>query len=259
MDAKVLTRYLDRLIDHASRDVARPHICGALVEANGLTVATDGHRMLVLDGCPIDRFGAAGAEGIFLPGAWLRLAREALAGVDGQVQCEMRHRVDAVGTQATARVELWTGDAGTCVSASAEIRAKFPPWRQVVPAAERPEGLRANVSRRALAALVKKTSRDLPARLTLNDGGLYVTINGEENDPRECVGSTPLLDDRGKPIDAGAKPLGGAERVVCLQAGYLLDAIRAGDSVVRVDIAEPLDPVVFSGEGWRSVVMPRRD
>lgn len=264
MEAKTLRTYLDRLLAHAGDDPTRPRLCGALVEPDGRTVATSGTRLLDLGpgSCLIDRFDGTQLREMFLPRAWLEAARHALTGVDGHVKCEMRER-GSRHEAAVTRIELWPGDAGLCISASAEFADRFPQWRQVVPAPDRPGGLRARVSRRDLVGLARGAARgDAPARLTLNDGGLYLAVEAAEGARERWrgIGSAPIRGEDGKPIDATARPLGGAERVTHLQASYLVDAITgAPDAAICVDIdAEELAPIAIYGDGWRSVVMPRR-
>lgn len=259
MDAKVVSKWLDRLLAHSSQDSGRRNLLGARVAADRSVAATDGHRLLLLapEAFPADVLGIP--QDAFLPRQWLRAARDALVGVDSQVRVVLDFR-----EAANPRIALWTMESGLQIDAHAGAR-DFPDVRLVTPRDEQAQ-VDVTVKRRVLAATLRalgpqEGATGATAILTFDRRSLWVSGRDDDHDRN----GTPLeyAEVGGETRTVGGKLI--EPEVVNrthLQIGfnreYLLDALAAGDDLVRLRATDALGPIVIDGASWRVVVMPMR-
>jgi DNA polymerase III sliding clamp (beta) subunit (PCNA family) len=235
MAAPRLRQVIKRLLSHASNDPTRFHLCGALVEEDGTTVCTDGHRMLIWAGRPLPVPGPA-----FVPATWMELAYQTLRGDDDNVALQLEG----------GRIELWVGKDGLKFSASLLGADRFPPWRQVMPKYKEGTACHVVVNRRSLAKALRHAS--VPAH-----EGVQITLD-------EALGAVRVLNEQKQWMPhatfqyAKESPPGGG-RTIGLNPTYLLDAVAdPADEVVTLTVAGPEDPVIVEGGAYRVVIMPMR-
>ena len=215
---KALKLFLDRLLDHASQDPARA-INGVFFGAN--IVATDGHRMCLLDTAAAP-FSVPSM--IVVPRRWLATLRETLK--DPAAQPSVSAQDDDISFT----------DGDLTVLTKYYTAMKFPPYAQVIPATK---AFRVQVPRIALARAIDTRAT---YKLTFESKSLNVT-------PEKDYQPVTL------PIDGGPeKPL-----TIGVNGGYLSDALRGRkEKLVSIACTGEYDPIDVDGEGFRVIIMPVR-
>lgn len=129
-----------------------------------------------------------------------------------------------------------------------QIDGQFPKWRQVVPQ-ETDGWTRVQLSDAALAQMLNLSSKlpgdDTPERVLRLRVGKELYLEGRNTDDKEFTSA----------IIVGAK-INGKSVVTALNREYLQNALRCGLNEIRIHTE--LEPLVFSNQGKRMVVMPVR-
>lgn len=238
-DTAALLSLIDGVLLAVSHDQTRYNLCGALLERTKLgwrMVATDGHRMSILER-HIEEGNARSVEGqVFLPEKTLVVMRSILAeddaatgqmGFNKSVVCFRRSGLEIVSR------------LGEC---------EFPDWRAVVPETM---GHTLEITRRQFIHAVERMGPIVGrGPVVIHAGKNVLKVRAEHPD-------------RGSIHDRMTVEHGGADVTFGLNAGYLLDALNSLDSeAVQLGCEDSLSPVVLRPVGneklssW--IVMPMR-
>lgn len=136
-DVRLAREELAGLLDHASTDETRPHVCGVYLASDRLTwAAMDGHRLAVLARHKMTRAGlqAARAAGtrqgtIFTRASLARVAK--LTPASGSIAFEPGES----GTWRAITLDKRGAPVGASLALDTATTAQFPPWADVFPTA----------------------------------------------------------------------------------------------------------------------------
>lgn len=136
-DVRLAREELVGLLDHASTDETRPHVCGVYLDHGRRTwAATDGHRLAVLTRDKMTRAAlqAARAEGtrrgvIFTRASLARVAK--LTPASGAITFELGES----GTWRAITLDKRGVPVGAALALDVATAAQFPPWADVFPTA----------------------------------------------------------------------------------------------------------------------------
>jgi len=201
-------------------DESRPALGGVCISP-GHAVATDGHRLHVID-----------CEGIAEPVIVHRAGIEMLSALDGPLRYAMDGRHVGIA-----------GDG--CTLTIRRIDEAFPSWQRVVPT---PDGEGLDVSVAELADAVRRVAvlsagKHRLIRCSIADGEMRLSC-----DDAERGGGVVVLDvGPCAPCELGFAPR------------YMLDALAAMDvERCRLHMSDQFAPILLAGERVRCVVMPMR-
>jgi DNA polymerase III sliding clamp (beta) subunit (PCNA family) len=128
------------------------------------------------------------------------------------------------------------------------IDGKYPDWRRVIPAA--PEyKTTVTIPLEELTSLVR-TVRSLPAA-DQNQSVALETVQG-----RFHILSRPSPEQPWARLEIRQATASGPDVTVGLNREYILKAMQLG--LNRIDIIDPVSPLLFSGDGRRMIIMPLR-
>jgi DNA polymerase-3 subunit beta len=237
LDAPTLREMIDKTIFSVSSDETRFQLSGVFFECDGKKcrmVSTDGHRLSKIErGVPE---GPKLDKGVIIPKKGLGELKRAVDGLGGA--CEV--------AVAGGSLYLRTGDVALSVKL---IEAEFPPYEQVIPAANDKSAL---VPREPLLSALKRTSHmtsDKTSGVKLGLEKNVLRIASDNPDLGEAKEELPV-EYTGGPITIG------------FNANYFKDLLThmTGDRV-RLELTGELDPGVIRSEGgadYVGVIMPMR-
>lgn len=227
-----LAGLIDRTFDAISGDDTRPHLASLLFEWDGDTiraVSTDGHRL---------HFAEIKTEQI--SNFSMLIPR---AGV-----LEIRRLCDTTDKLTISRAGSTAFFAGDITFSVKLVDAQFPPYSQVIPKASTHH---ATVDSRALQDIVKAVLVAAPDRtggisLSFSEGAQGIA-KAESPDGGEAEDTFEQEGWKGEALRLG------------VSGSYVATALKAaGDVSVTVGASGDLDPLVFSVDGFKAVVMPMR-
>lgn len=236
LPAKDVLALVQKSTHAMSTDEARPHLAGALFEAEGKTmrmVTTDGHRLAKME---VKLPAGMVKFSMLVPSKGIQELRRLLEGVSGDVE------VGHGGGQAFFRA----GETTLCVKL---VDTAFPPYARVIPEkSQRSVAVPRQSFAEALRRMALVASDRVPsARMTLGKGKLSLQSESAE------------IGDTSEDIDVDD---GGAPTTVAFNVAYILDALSVLDEdEVKVEVSGELDPCVIVPNGetqFVSVVMPMR-
>lgn len=234
MDAAPLREALAMAHPAVCTDETRFHLAGVAIDASAGSsrfVATDGHRLHLVE-TPI---GFTTGTHI-IPGTAVTALRSLLADAESVAIALDGQRIAATVGNATLIAKL--------------IDAQYPPWRQVVPSADRTA--RASFDRSALrdairrcAEVDKGSNRGVVLKLAKDSGEARLVASSERGAYTEDV-------------ELGEEWLG-ADLSIGFNPRFAIEALDAAatDRVVAT-FGAPLDPIAFIGGSMTGVVMPMR-
>ncbi len=242
-DADVLSEMIEKTIYAVSTDETRYHLNGVYLEIrndkDGPTyrmVATDGHRLSMID----RRISSAPAKdnppGVIIPRKGLHEIRKLLESVEESVEVAIE------GAQLVVR-------NGSTVLMVRLIEGKYPNYSQLVPQNLKEHFL---VQREALLSSLKRVSLLSNAK---SKGVTFALAGGR----MEITSNNPELGDAKEEIEVEYK---GKDMRIGFNARYVLDVLGAmHDDIVRVELNDQLSPGVIrpnDDQSYTCVVMPMR-
>lgn len=234
-----------------SNDDSRPHLAGALLEADATAlrmITTDGHRLSKAER-PGNAGGAHGALSLLIPAKGIHELKRLLDEVKAEGKGGDGPGTIALG-QAGSNVFLRHHNTLLAVKL---VDAAFPAYQQVIPAsAERTARLSRSGLLDALRA-VSLVSSDRTSGVKLQFAGGKVTISSENPD-------------LGAGRDELEAELDGGELTVGFNSRYLIEALSALSSDdVKLELSGELDPGIVrpgtptaGGTDFIGVIMPMR-
>lgn len=231
IDAETVRSLFGRASHAISSDATRPHLASLLVERDGKhlrVVSTDGHRLAKIE-APLK---GPKAPAMLVPG---RAVREVLKLAGGE------EPVNLVAAPPNAFFTVGSVSLGVRL-----VEATFPPYNEVIP---QKSASVATIERAALMEAVRAVS------LASNDRTGAVRLRFNPN-----VVRIEAQSETGEGHDEVAAELAGGPMAICVNAGFLLDALEAhGGENVGLGFSGEIDPLVMRGEGVTLVCMPMRD
>ena len=243
MDASVLAEMIEKTIYSVSTDETRYHLNGVYLEVRGegdqatyRMVATDGHRLSLIDRHIPNAPTRAGAQGVIIPRKGLHEIRKLLDAVDETVEIAIE------GAQLIVRSQ-------TTVLMVRLIEGKYPNYQQLIPQNLREHFL---VQREALLSSLKRVSLLSNAK---SKGVTFAISNGR----MEITSNNPELGDAKEEIEVEYQ---GKDLKIGFNARYVLDVLASmHDDVVRIELNDQLSPGLVrpnADPSYTCVVMPMR-
>jgi DNA polymerase-3 subunit beta len=243
IDSDVLTEMIEKTIYSVSTDETRYHLNGVYLEAkqdkeNAVyrMVATDGHRLSLIDRKIAQSASRSSSQGVIIPRKGLNEIRKLLDSVEGSVDIAIE------GAQLIVR-------HGTTVLMVRLIEGKYPNYQQLIPQNLREHFL---VQREALLSSLKRVSLLSNAK---SKGVTFALGKGR----MEITSNNPELGDAMEEIEIDYK---GKDMRIGFNARYVLDVLSSmHDEVVRVEVNDHLSPALVRPENdlsYTCVVMPMR-
>lgn len=243
IDAGVLAEMIEKTIYSVSTDETRYHLNGVFLEVRneneGATyrmVATDGHRLSLIDRKVSGAPARAGNQGVIIPRKGLHEIRKLLDTVEETVEIAIE------GAQLIVR-------NSTTVLMVRLIEGKYPNYTQLIPQNLKEHFL---VQREALLSSLKRVSllsnaKSKGVTFSLNQGRMEITSNN------------PELGDAKEEIEVEYK---GKDMRIGFNARYVLDVLASmHDDVVRIELNDQLSPGIIrphDDKSYTCVVMPMR-
>jgi DNA polymerase-3 subunit beta len=243
IDAGVLAEMIEKTIYSVSTDETRYHLNGVYLEVRQegedtiyRMVATDGHRLSMIDRKIPEAPSRGGAPGVIVPRKGLHEIRKLLEHVENTVEIAIE------GAQLVVRRD-------STVLMVRLIEGKYPNYTQLVPQNLREHFL---VQREALLSSLKRVSLLSNAK----SKGVTFALNGGR---MEITSNNPELGDAREEIEVEYK---GKDMKIGFNARYVLDVLQSmHDDVVRIEMNDQLSPgLVRPGDdkSYTCVVMPMR-
>ncbi len=243
MDADIFGEMIEKTIYSVSTDETRYHLNGVYLEVRqekeGSTyrmVATDGHRLSMIDRKIPGNSGRGAAGGVIVPRKGLHEIRKLLEAVEGQVEVAIE------GAQLVVR-------SGTTLLMVRLIEGKYPNYQQLIP-----QGLKEHflVQREALLSSLKRVSL---LSNTKSKGVTFAVSGGK----MEITSNNPELGDAKEEIEVDYK---GKDLKIGFNARYVLDVLTSmHDDIVRIELNDQLSPGLLrpnDDTSYTCVVMPMR-
>lgn len=243
IESDVLAEMIEKTIYSVSTDETRYHLNGVYLEVkqdrDGATyrmVATDGHRLSLIDRKIPQAPKRSGNQGVIIPRKGLHEIRKLLDSVEDSVEIAIE------GAQLIVR-------NGTTILMVRLIEGKYPNYQQLIP-----QNLKEHfvVQREALLSSLKRVSLLSNAK---SKGVTFALANGR----MEITSNNPELGDAKEEIEVEYK---GKDLKIGFNARYVLDVLASmHDDVVRMDINDQLSPGVVrpnDDPSYTCVVMPMR-
>lgn len=238
LEAEELAEIIEKTLFAVSHDDTRSNLAGVHLDAGAKKgtvrlVATDGHRLAVVDR---KAKGTAPREGVILPRKGLAEVLKVLPEVTGTITVRL------AGNEAI--IEL-----PGCVLSMRLVEGTFPDYKQVVPK-ESPKAF--HVDRDALLQTVRRVSllsseKARGIRLGLSPGRLEISANN------------PDLGEASEDLEV---EYAGGDIEIGFNARYILDVLQVfpEGSQVEMGLGDQLSPGVIKGPdaGYSYVVMPMR-
>lgn len=243
MDSAVLSEMIEKTIYSVSTDETRYHLNGVYLEVKQdkegavyRMVATDGHRLSLIDRKIAQSPSRSGNQGVIIPRKGLHEIRKLLDAVEDSVEVAIE------GAQLIVR-------HGTTVLMVRLIEGKYPNYQQLIPQNLKEHFL---VQREALLSSLKRVSLLSNAK---SKGVTFALGKGR----MEITSNNPELGDAKEEIEVDYK---GKDMRIGFNARYVLDVLSSmHDEVVRVEINDQLSPGLVRPENdpsYTCVVMPMR-
>lgn len=243
IDSDVLGEMIEKTIYSVSTDETRYHLNGVYLEvkqdggdAAYRMVATDGHRLSLVDRKIANLSGRIGTQGVIVPRKGLHEIKKLIEGVEGEVEVAIE------GAQLVVRA------SGTVLMVRL-IEGKYPNYQQLIPQNLKEHFL---VQREALLSSLKRVSLLSNAK----SKGVTFSINGGK---MEITSNNPELGDAKEEIEVDYK---GKELKIGFNARYVLDVLASmNDEIVRIELNDQLSPGVVrphDDKTYTCVVMPMR-
>ena len=243
MDSDVLAEMIEKTIFSVSMDETRYHLNGVLLEvkterdsATYRMVATDGHRLSMIDRQIPAAGGRVGNQGVIVPRKGLHEIRKLLDVVDQAVEIAIE------GAQLVVRYN-------TTVFMVRLIEGKYPNYQQLVPQNLREHFL---VPREALLSSLKRVSL---LSNTKSKGVTFALAMGK----MEVTSNNPELGDAKEELEVEYK---GKDVRIGFNARYVLDVLsNMHDEIIRFELNDQLSPGVIRPNmdaSYTCVVMPMR-
>ncbi len=243
IECAAFAEMIEKTIFAVSTDETRYHLNGVFLEVragnDGATyrmVATDGHRLSMVDRKIPDAPPRSANQGVIMPRKGLHEIRKLLEALDGTVEIAIE------GAQLVVR-------HATTVLMVRLIEGKYPNYQQLIP-----QGLKEHflVQREALLSSLKRVS------LLSNSKSKGVTFALSQG-KMEITSNNPDLGDAKEEIEVDYK---GKDLRIGFNARYFLDLLMSmHDDVVRIELNDQLSPcLVHPNEdfSYTCVVMPMR-
>jgi len=243
MSAETLSEMIEKTLFSVSTDETRYHLNGVYLEVrsdkDGPTyrmVATDGHRLSMIDRKIPEAPTKGSAPGVIVPRKGLHEIRKLLEVVEDSVEVAIE------GAQLVVR-------NGTTVLMVRLIEGKYPNYLQLVP-----QGLKEHflVQREALLSSLKRVSL---LSNTKSKGVTFSLTNGR----MEITSNNPELGDAKEEIEIEYK---GKDMRIGFNARYVLDVLsNMHDDIVKMELNDQLSPGVIRPNddmSYTCVVMPMR-
>jgi DNA polymerase-3 subunit beta len=243
IDAAVLAEMVEKTIYSVSTDETRYHLNGVYLEVRNegesavyRMVATDGHRLSMIDRRVAAAPSRAGNQGVIIPRKGLHEIRKLLDTVEDTVEIAIE------GAQLIVR-------NGTTVLMVRLIEGKYPNYTQLIPQNLKEHFL---VQREALLSSLKRVSLLSNAK---SKGVTFSLANGK----MEITSNNPELGDAKEEIEVEYK---GKDMRIGFNARYVLDVLASmADDVVRMELNDQLSPGILrpnDDKSYTCVVMPMR-
>lgn len=243
IDGDVLSEMIEKTIYSVSTDETRYHLNGVFLEVrndkDGPTyrmVATDGHRLSMIDRKIPDAPSRSGNQGVIIPRKGLHEIRKLLDTVENTVEIAIE------GAQLIVRNNM-------TVLMVRLIEGKYPNYQQLIPQNLKEHFL---VQREALLSSLKRVSllsnsKSKGVTFALGSGKMEITSNN------------PELGDAKEEIEVEYK---GKELRIGFNARYVIDVLSSmHDDIVRMDLNDQLSPGLVrpnDDTSYTCVVMPMR-
>ena len=243
IDAAVLADMIEKTIYSVSSDETRYHLNGVFFEKSALSgkdvyrmVATDGHRLSLVDRNAEVKGVGLPAHGVIIPRKGLQEIKKLLESVGGEFEMAVE------GSQLVVRHK-------STVLMVRLIEGKYPNYQQLIP---QNLGRHAHVHRETLLSSLKRVS------LLSNQKYKGVTLTLLP-DRMEISSNNPELGDAKEEIECRYS---GAELKIGFNARYILDVLGSfEDDEVDIDLNDQLSPGLIRPHNdlsYTCVVMPMR-
>ena len=239
----VLTEMIDRTIYSVSNDETRYHLNGVYFEkqsVNGKTqfrmVATDGHRLSVVDRFTSGESADIIASGVIIPRKGLAEVKKIIDVTEGEIEMAVE------GAQLIVK-------SGTTVLMVRLIEGKYPNYQQLIPAKLKKT---ASIDRESLLSSIRRVSllsnqKSKGVTISLNDGKMEISSNN------------PEMGDAKEELDVDYS---GEELKIGFNARYLLDILNSfHEEKLNLELDGQLSPGLIRPEtdkNYTCVVMPMR-
>jgi DNA polymerase-3 subunit beta len=240
IDSEVLSDMIDKTIYSVSNDETRYHLNGVYFEqkndAGYTMVATDGHRLcLVNRQIPASKAMAQG-QGVIIPRKGLHEIKKLLESLSGEFELAIE------GSQLIVRKESTTLMIRL-------IEGKYPNYQQFIPSKL---SQKIRINREAFLTSLKRVS------LLANHKSKAVTLS-LTNGRMEIASNNPELGDAKEEIEVGYE---GKEMKIGFNAKYITDVLNAiNDEEVDFEFNDQLSPGLMrphNDQSYTCVVMPMR-
>ena len=243
IDSAVLAEMIEKTIYSVSTDETRYHLNGVYLEVrNGndgavyRMVATDGHRLSLIDRKIPEAPSRSGTQGVIIPRKGLNEIRKLLDAVKNSVEIAIE------GAQLIVR-------DGTTLLMVRLIEGKYPNYQQLIPQNLKEHLL---VQREALLSSLKRVSLLSNAK---SKGVTFALTKGR----MEITSNNPELGDAKEEIEIDYK---GKDMRIGFNARYVIDVLSSmSEDIVRMDLNDQLSPGLIKpqqDESYTCVVMPMR-
>ncbi len=240
IDSEVLSDMIDKTIYSVSNDETRYHLNGVYFEqkndAGYTMVATDGHRLCLVNRQIPSAKGIAAGQGVIIPRKGLHEIKKLLESLSGEFELAIE------GSQLIVRK-----DSTTLMIRL--IEGKYPNYQQFIPS-KLTQKIRIN--REAFLTSLKRVS------LLANHKSKAVTLS-LTNGRMEIASNNPELGDAKEEIEVGYE---GKDMKIGFNAKYITDVLNAiNDEEVDFEINDQLSPGLMrphNDQSYTCVVMPMR-
>tara|TARA_B100000749_G_scaffold122825_1_gene93882 strand:- start:125549 stop:126664 length:1116 start_codon:yes stop_codon:yes gene_type:complete len=242
VESKIFTEMIEKTIYSVSNDETRYHLNGVFFEKlkgsenSCRMVATDGHRLSVIDRDFGDKLAGIGGQGVIIPRKGLNEIRKLIEGKDETFEMAVE------GAQLIVRT-------GSTLLMIRLIEGKYPNYQQLIPQSLK-QSIR--VRKDELYSTLKRVSllsnqKSKGVTFALSQGRMQVSSNNPEmGDAREEL----EIDYKGEDFKIG------------FNAKYILEALNSiGDETVTLEMNDQLSPGLVKPEAdnnYTCVVMPMR-
>ncbi len=243
INAKVLSEMIEKTIFSVSTDETRYHLNGVYFEhyqnegkAYYRMVATDGHRLSVIDKDALSTVSKHKVEGVIIPRKGLFEIKKILDVIDGEFEMAIE------GSQLIAR-------HGSTTLMVRLIEGKYPNYQQFIP---KNLGKKVRLNKDQLVSSLKRVSllsnqKYKGVTLALMSGRLEISTN------------SPELGDAKEELDVAYQ---GTDLKIGFNAKYILDVLNnLDDSEIDLNLNDQLSPGMLrphNDSSYTCVIMPMR-
>ena len=244
IQAQLLKDMIDKTIYSVSNDETRYHLNGVYFEsleskegnASFKMVATDGHRLSIIDRSSTLKDTSTFGKGVIIPKKGLHEIKKLLESVESNLEMSIE------GAQMVVK-------NGTTILMIRLIEGKYPNYKQLIPS-NMPNLVKINrdqflVSLKRVSLLANQKSKGVT--LALNEGKMTISSNN------------PELGDAKEEIDVDYD---GSDIKIGFNAKYITDVLSAiTDEEVELELNDQLSPGIMrpnSDKHYTCIVMPMR-